>query len=202
VEAAGYANNVEGGVSDQPRAACCVARSWAGVRVCYGSGQASTRPPPFPLSHGHLFSTALRRYLKAGGDPNVRRSDGSDPLGRAIFHDRQEAVKALLRVPTKLSPSHRPVSLNVRCRGGLSYAGLAAGKSSLAVLRLLVSAGADVNMTSTAGNSALHELVLGEGTELDAKLAFLLSLPQVHGRGVWARARAQTGAGCGRWRGP
>jgi hypothetical protein len=40
--------------------------------------------------------------------------------------------------------------------------------------------GADVNAKSTSdGNNALHELVLGEETDFDEKLAVLLALPQL-----------------------
>jgi hypothetical protein len=58
--------------------------------------------------------------------------------------------------------------------------GIATGQGSVASLRILTAHGADVNAKSTSdGNNALHELVLGEGTDFDEKLAVLLALPQL-----------------------
>ena len=100
-------------------------------------------------------------------------------------------IQKLLLGEPRLGPRHRIADVNQRSTRRRTPAGLAAAVGTAASLRLIVTRGGDINAVNDAGNNALLEALLGEGTDLDAKVALLLSLPQmdvdaVNGVGVTA----------------
>jgi uncharacterized protein len=81
---------------------------------------------------------------------NEYASDGFFPLGLAAFYRHEDAVRILL---------DRGAEPNLAARNAMNVAAIhaAAASQSLAIVRLLIDAGADVNQRQESGFAPLHE---------------------------------------------
>jgi ankyrin repeat protein len=113
----------------------------------------------------------LRELLDAGADPNEFAPDGFFALGLACFFKHPDAVRLLLDHGADVHQRARNEQIQV-----LPIHSAAANNGSVEIVRMLLDAGADVNVTQPGGfraidaarqeqNEQLERLLLERGAE-------------------------------------
>jgi ankyrin repeat protein len=95
---------------------------------------------------------AVRMLLAAGADPNVVGSEGDTPLRWSVQHDDPETVRLLLRCGANATID------SVGEPGGMTALGLAAGRPNVAIMKMLLDAGADPHVFDADHRYAIERL--------------------------------------------
>lgn len=114
----------------------------------------------------------MREYFVAGYSANFSNERGDTPLILAAYHGHADAVRLILHQPD--------AGLNQLNQMGFTALTGASFKGDLAIMRLLIDAGADVNATGSSGKTPLMfaaltnreaaaELLLASGADPAAK---------------------------------
>lgn len=100
----------------------------------------------------------VEKLLQAGADVNAREADGMTPLSRAAYYtDSSDMLRLLANAGAELCPR---VGEN-----GTTPLHLAAMSGQIANLRTLIDLGLDINLRTTAGDTALLRALVANHTE-------------------------------------
>ena len=93
-------------------------------------------------------SNSTAYLIKAGADLNSRAVDGKTPLIVASVHGSVGAIQALI--------AHRNIDINARDKDGYSAIHRAVTSENFPIIRQLLIAGADADLSTNRGYGALH----------------------------------------------
>jgi ankyrin repeat protein len=130
----------------------------------------ATKPGNFTLLHLAAacgYSTLASALLDSGANPDTLNNEGNWPLRTAIEHGRAEIVDLLLE--HRAHPTHPSLSQRYQGEGRIvcdTALTVAALHASLAIVKALVAAGADVNREDVDGWTPLHAAVYGNRVEI------------------------------------